>query len=128
MKFFLFHPTAHGKKARLFSCRIRLDGWQNARTFPLHVTDRRVASQKLAELLREIEQEQHASGGANAMKYRRFENHGIFWHTICSGFRLSEGGIEEEDDFFGMVKKIDPKNLGFQNADSSWVSARRSQK
>ncbi len=59
MKCFLFHPTAHGKKARLFSCRIRLDGWQKARTFPLHVTDRRVASQKLAELLREIEQEQH---------------------------------------------------------------------
>ena len=68
-----------------------------------------------------------ASGGANAMKYRRFENHDIFWHTICTGFRPSEGGIEEEDDFFGMVKKIDSKNLGFQNADSSWVSARRSQ-
>jgi hypothetical protein len=62
------------------------------------------------------------------MKYRRFENHDIFWHTICSGFRPSEGGIEEEDDFFGMVKKIDPKNLGFQTAHSSWVSARRSQR
>lgn len=54
---FLFRHKRNGVKARLWSARIRLDGWAKPRTFGLHVTDKRVAQQKLAELLRDLEQE-----------------------------------------------------------------------
>lgn len=53
----VIQPISHGKRSRLWSARIRLDGWLKARTFPLHVTDERVAEQKMEKLIRELEQE-----------------------------------------------------------------------
>ena len=54
---FVIQPISHGKRFRLWSARIRLDGWLKAKTFPLHVTDERVAEQKMAKLIQELEQE-----------------------------------------------------------------------
>ena len=57
MKAFVFQPSRHGVKSRLWSARIRLDGWLTHRTYPLHVTDKRVAEQKLEKLVQELERE-----------------------------------------------------------------------
>ena len=57
MKAHPFQPSRNGKKSRLWSCRIRLDGWLKDRTYPLHVTDKRVADQKLEKLVQELERE-----------------------------------------------------------------------
>ena len=54
---FVFQPRRSGERARLWSARVRLDEWPTARTFALRVSDKRVAQQKLAELLRELERE-----------------------------------------------------------------------
>jgi integrase len=54
---FLFQPKRVGDKSRLWSARVRLDGWLKSRTFPLHVTDKRVAQQKLTKLVEELERE-----------------------------------------------------------------------
>lgn len=59
---FVHRPVSHGKKARMFSARIRLETWSKVRTFPLQVTDDRVAKQKLAALLRDLEREEHGIG------------------------------------------------------------------
>ena len=59
---FLFQHSRRGEKSRLWSARIRLDEWPRARTFPLHVTDKRVADQKLRELVSELEREAHGVG------------------------------------------------------------------
>jgi hypothetical protein len=53
----VFQPISHGKKSRLWSGRIRLDGWLKPRTYPLHVADKRVAEQKLEKLVQELERE-----------------------------------------------------------------------
>lgn len=53
----VIQPVSHGKRSRLWSARIRLEGWLKPRTFPLHVTDKRVAEQKLEKLVQELEQE-----------------------------------------------------------------------
>ena len=59
---YVFRPKrkCHGKSvpARLFSGRLRLDGWPRLRTFPLHVMDKRVAEEKLNKLAIEYEREQ----------------------------------------------------------------------
>ena len=54
---FLFQHRRKGEKSRLWSARVRLDGWSKRRTFPLHVADKRVAEQKLAKLIEELERE-----------------------------------------------------------------------
>lgn len=59
---FIFQPSRNGEKARLWSARVRLDEWPRARTFKLHVTDKRVADQKLRELVSELERETHGVG------------------------------------------------------------------
>jgi len=56
---FVHRPVSHGKKARMFSARVRLESWAKVRNFPLHVTDERVAKQKLAALLKDLEREEH---------------------------------------------------------------------
>lgn len=59
---FLFQPSLHGDKSRLWSTRIRLEEWPRARTFRLHVTDKRVAEQKMRELVSELERETYGVG------------------------------------------------------------------
>lgn len=54
---FAFQPKRSGQKGRLWSGRVRLDGWLRTKDFPLGVTDRRVAEQKLAALVKELERE-----------------------------------------------------------------------
>ncbi len=54
---FLFQPSRGGKRSRLWSARVRLDDWAVPRTFPLGVSDKRVAQQKLTALTRELERE-----------------------------------------------------------------------
>lgn len=54
---FVFQPRRGGRKARLWSARIRLDGWAAPKTIPLKVSDKRVATQKLQEHVRELERE-----------------------------------------------------------------------
>ena len=69
---FLFQHKRSDVKARLWSARVRLDGWLKPRTFPLHVTDKRVAQQKLAQLLGELERE---AAGIGAPKVQREAAH-----------------------------------------------------
>ena len=59
---FLFQHSRAGEKSRLWSARVRLDEWPRYRTFPLHVTDKRVADQKLRNLVSELERETHGVG------------------------------------------------------------------
>jgi integrase len=54
---YIFQPNSHGMRLRLWSARIRLDGWTKPRTFALRVADKRVAEQKLEKLLQELQQE-----------------------------------------------------------------------
>ena len=56
---FVHRLVSHGKKARMFSARIRLQSWAKPRNFPRQVTDERVANQKLAALLKDLEREEH---------------------------------------------------------------------
>ena len=72
---FLFQHSRRGEKSRLWSARVRLDEWPRARTFPLHVTDKRVADQKLRDLVSELERETHGIGiprGQLKRIFRRF--------------------------------------------------------
>ncbi len=55
---FPFQSFSHGKKIRLWSGKVRLDSWLKTRVFPLHVTDKRVAEQKLTALVKRLEQEE----------------------------------------------------------------------
>ena len=57
MKAHVFQHSRAGVKARLWSARIRLEGWLKDRTVALHVTDKRVAEQKLEKLIQELERE-----------------------------------------------------------------------
>jgi hypothetical protein len=54
---FVFQPRRVGKKDRLYSARVRLDGWPETKTFRLRVSDRRVAQEKLRELVQDFERE-----------------------------------------------------------------------
>ena len=62
MKSYLFQPSRDGEKSRLWSAGVRLDEWPRERRFPLHVTDKRVADQKLRALVIELEREVHSVG------------------------------------------------------------------
>jgi len=57
MKAHIYQHSRGGVKSRLWSARVRLEGWVKDRTFALHVTDKRVAEQKLAKLVQELERE-----------------------------------------------------------------------
>ena len=57
MKAYVFQHSRGGVKSRLWSGRIRLDAWLKDRTYPFHVTDKRVAEQKLEKLIQELERE-----------------------------------------------------------------------
>jgi integrase len=57
MTSYLFQPKRGGVKSRLWSARVRLDGWPRRRTFPLHVSDRRVAQEKMRALIANAERE-----------------------------------------------------------------------
>ena len=82
MTSFLFQPSRHGQKSRLWSARIRLDEWPGARAFPLHVTDKRVAEEKLRNLVIELERETHGVGipkpTRDAWKIPLTEHHAAF--------------------------------------------------
>ena len=65
---FLFQHKRSGSKSRLWSARVRLDGWLKMRTFPLHVSDKRVAQQKLTKLIEELERE---AAGIGAPRVQR---------------------------------------------------------
>ncbi len=65
---FLFQHKRKGEKSRLWSARVRLDGWAKPKTFPLHVTDKRVAEQKLAKLIEELEREAAGIGTPKVQK------------------------------------------------------------
>jgi integrase len=54
---FLFQHKRADEKSRLWSARVRLDGWLKSRTFSLHVSDKRVAQQKLTKLVETLERE-----------------------------------------------------------------------
>jgi integrase len=58
VKAHLFQHSRGGTKARLWSARIRLDGWLKARTVALHVSDKRVAEQMLEKRVQEFEREE----------------------------------------------------------------------
>ena len=79
---FLFQPSRGGEKARLWSARIRLDEWPRAKTFPLHVTDRRVAEEKMRALVSDLERETHGIGipkaTREALRTPLLEHHSSF--------------------------------------------------
>lgn len=62
MRAYLFQPSRDGVKSRLWSAGVRLDEWPREQRFPLYVTDKRVAEQKLRELVIELERESHGVG------------------------------------------------------------------
>lgn len=45
------------RKGRLYQARVRLDGWSHPRYFAMGVSDKRVAEQKLSELVRRLERQ-----------------------------------------------------------------------
>lgn len=55
-------------KARHYSARIKLESWPRYRTIPLRVTDKRVAQQKLAELVTELEREAAGIGVSRGVR------------------------------------------------------------
>src|SRR5450756_975061 len=69
---FLFQHKRSGVKSRLWSARLRLDGWLKPKTFPLKVADKRVAQQKLTKLVEELERE---AAGIGAPKVQREAAH-----------------------------------------------------
>lgn len=54
---FVFQPKRAGQKSRLWSARIQITDWPSVRTIPLEVADRRVAEQKLWEMVKRFERE-----------------------------------------------------------------------
>jgi len=89
---YLFQPSRRGEKSRLWSARIRLDEWPKARRFPLHVTDKRVADQKLRNLVTDLERETHGVGipkpTREAWRIPLAEHHKAFLAS-CTAARLS---------------------------------------
>lgn len=55
---FLFQPSRAGKKSRLWSGRVRLHDWHRPKTFALGVSDKRVAQQKFAAVVKDLELEE----------------------------------------------------------------------
>lgn len=95
---FLFQPYRHGEKSRLWSARIRLDEWPKYRVFPLRVTDKRVADQKLRELVTELERETHGVGIPRpireALRTPLIEHHARFLKA-CKAAQLSDNTLDK---------------------------------
>lgn len=89
---YVYQPHMNGKKSRLWSARIRLDEWLKPRYFPLHVTDKRVADQKLRTLISELERETHGVGISKptreALRTSLLEHHKAFI-AACEGAKLA---------------------------------------
>lgn len=95
---FLFQAVSHGVKSRTWSARIRLDEWPKYRVFPLHVTDKRVADQKLRELVSELERETHGVGiprpTREAWRTPLIEHHAKFLKA-CVAAKLSDNTLDK---------------------------------
>ncbi len=95
---YLFQPVRNGEKSRLWSARVRLDGWPKLRHFPLHVTDKRVADQKLRELITELERETHGVGVPKATREAQqaplLLHHEAFL-TACESAKLSPNTLNK---------------------------------
>ncbi len=95
---FLFQPSRGGDKSRLWSARIRLDEWPRAKTFPLHVTDRRVAEEKMRDLVRDLERETHGvdipKTTREALRTPLLQHHAAFIEA-CTANRLSPNTVDK---------------------------------
>lgn len=95
---YLFQPVRNGEKSRLWSARIRLDGWPKLRHFPLHVTDKRVADQKMRELITELERETHGVGVPKATREAQqtplLVHHAAFL-AACESTKLSPNTLNK---------------------------------
>lgn len=58
----VIQPKRAGKRSRLWSARIQIDGWPKLRTFALAVSDKRVAEQKMREIVIREERRLHGVG------------------------------------------------------------------
>ena len=89
---FLFQPSRGGEKSRLWSARIRLDEWPRARTFRLHVSDKRVADQKMRGMITDFERETHGVGipkpTREALRVPLLDHHAAFI-AACKSANLS---------------------------------------
>ncbi len=95
---YLFQPSKNGDKSRLWSARIRLDGWPKMRYFPLHVTDRRVADQKMRELVTELERETHGVGVPKAAREAQQTPllvHHLAFLAACESAKLSPNTLNK---------------------------------
>jgi integrase len=95
---FLFHPHSNGRKSRLWSARVRLDEWPKPRYFALHVTDKRVADQKLRALVTDLERETHGVGipkpTREALRTPLKEHHTAFL-AACEASKLSQNTLNK---------------------------------
>lgn len=57
MKAFVFQPKRKGEKSPFYSARIRMPDWPRSKDFPLQVTQKRVAEEKLRAMVKEFELE-----------------------------------------------------------------------
>jgi len=98
MKSYLFRPSRNGEKSRLWSAGVRLDEWPRERRFPLHVTDKRVADQKLRALVTELEREDHGVGipkpTREASKLSLNKHHEAFV-AHCETIKLSPNSLSK---------------------------------
>jgi integrase len=95
---FIFHPHKNGEKSRLWSARIRLEGWSKPRYFPLHVTDKRVADQKLRELVTDLEREAHGVGvprAAREAQHTSLTDHHVGFMAACISAQLSTNTLNK---------------------------------
>jgi len=96
MTAFIFQPHKNGKKSRLWAARIRLEGWPKPRYFPLHVTDKRVADQKMRELLTDLEREAHGVGvprAAREAQLTALSAHHAAFIAACESAQLSKNTL-----------------------------------
>ena len=95
---FLFQPHNNGRKSRLWSARIRLEEWPKTRYFPLHVTDKRVADQKMRALIVELERETHGVGipkpTREALRTALKDHHAAFI-AGCEAAKLSQNTLNK---------------------------------
>ncbi len=98
MTAYVFQPMKAGEKSRLWSARIRLDGWIKPRYFALHVTDKRVAEEKLRALVIDLEREMHGVGipssTREAVRVPLIEHHKAFV-AACESAKLSSNTINK---------------------------------
>jgi integrase len=95
---YLFQPVRDGERSRLWSARIRLDGWPKLRQFPLHVSDKRVADQKLRELVTDLERETHGVGVPKAARealHTSLTDHHAAFMAACISAKLSKNTLNK---------------------------------